>query len=277
MSRRDPQPTGFNVACICAAARPRARKRAMMSVGGTIQKYQRKCSTPLLSSHARCQRTTMSNTTDWILVTGMPGCGKTTAVRRMTKLLQDHGIACRGFVTNEVLEKGSRIGFDVVTVPEGRRGVLSRKQGLPSNYPKTGKYYVDVKRFQALALPTLQDCADDSIVYVVDEIGRMELHSTDFQNTIRSLLTKGVRMIGSITAPIYGHRVPFCDEISETSGVEVYKLTKKNRDAVVDEVCEILQSKWGIKDSVLFGERGRMPQLLKHKDSQQRRYRNEQM
>jgi nucleoside-triphosphatase THEP1 len=115
-------------------------------------------------------------------------------------------------------------GFDVVTVPDGQRGeqiekfddgilefivgvimagILSRKGG-PAGQPKTGQYSVDVAAFEELALPTLADDEDESTVYILDEIGRMELHSSAFASRVAALLQRGVRLLGAITAPIYG-------------------------------------------------------------------------
>jgi len=136
-----------------------------------------------------------------------------------------------------------RAGFDVVTVPDGQRGVLSRKGG-PAGQPKTGQYSVDVEAFEALALPTLADDDDPSVVYILDEIGRMELHSHAFSLRVRALLARGVRLLGAITAPIYGHRVTFCDSVSASRGVVVHKLTAKVRDEVVLQLARELTDHW---------------------------------
>ncbi len=186
--------------------------------------------------------------TDWVLVTGQPGCGKTTAVKRLAAELAKVGVRLRGFVTEEVLSKGSRVGFDVVTVPDGRRGVLSRKGG-PRHQPRTGAYSVDVRSFEALALPTLQDDGrgdDEHVAYVLDEIGRMELHSEAFAATVEKLLARGVRLLGAITAPIYGHRVPFCDRVSASRGVAVQRLTAKIREPIVQQLCVSLLHRWRV-------------------------------
>jgi nucleoside-triphosphatase len=196
------------------------------------------------------------STTDWILVTGQPGCGKTTAVTKMVKLLQAKGMDCRGFYTEEVRVGSNRIGFDVVTVssqqPQEQRGILARSEGLPSSFPKTGKYRVDVASFEKLALPSLAVIPDDNnhkekkkpIVYVLDEIGRMELHSKKFPDHVRQMLASGVRLVGAITAPRYGHRVPFCDEVAAMPGVQVHNLTKKTRDETTQQLLQYIQEKW---------------------------------
>eukprot|EP00536_Pseudo-nitzschia_multiseries_P004736 jgi/Psemu1/188827/e_gw1.81.17.1 len=199
------------------------------------------------TSPSRCAATVTARP-EWILVTGQPGCGKTTAVKKMVEFLQGRGRNCRGFYTDEVLDPKtkSRIGFDVVSVPDGKRGILSRKagHGVVSNRYKTGQYFVDVASFEAIAIPSLQARTYDEIL-VLDEIGRMELHSTAFSDLVRALLSKeeNNRLVGAITSPIYGHRVPFCDEVAEREGVEVHKLTKKTRDQVLRGLLELIPGK----------------------------------
>jgi len=189
----------------------------------------------------------VSLVTDWILVTGQPGCGKTTAVKKMVELLQRHDVCCSGFYTDEVLgPDGKRIGFDVVTVPDGERGTLSRKNG-PKGWPKTGAYCVDVESFEKLALPTMrvpEEKTHPKLVYILDEIGRMELHSSQFQDYVRKLLQNQVRLVGAVTAPRYGHRVPFCDEVTAEKGVQVHNLKKSNRDNVVEALLKTMESSW---------------------------------
>jgi nucleoside-triphosphatase THEP1 len=73
----------------------------------------------------------------------------------LVDFLQFHGKCCQGFYTEEVREKHERIGFDVVTVPDGKRGILARKSPKFKSKFRTGRYFVDVNSFEKLALPSL--------------------------------------------------------------------------------------------------------------------------
>ena len=161
------------------------------------------------------------------------------------------------WIPDEVLDKPggtTRIGFDIVTIPNEERGILSRKRGLPTTFLRTGAYVVDVDSFESLALPSIACPSNNNnnnnkeiTVIVIDEIGRMELHSHAFRQCILQLLASpSVRVIGAVTSPIYGHRVPFCDDITSRPEVSVRRITKKNRDAVYNEMLTEVLSLAGV-------------------------------
>ena len=56
--------------------------------------------------------------TNNFLLTGRPGCGKTTVVRRVVERLSGQCLA--GFYTQEVRESGRRVGFEAVGLAGSR-------------------------------------------------------------------------------------------------------------------------------------------------------------
>jgi nucleoside-triphosphatase len=60
-----------------------------------------------------------------LLLTGLPGVGKTTVVRKVLNLLPPN-FKAGGFFTEEVREGGERMGFQIVTT-DGQRAWLAQK------------------------------------------------------------------------------------------------------------------------------------------------------
>ncbi len=117
-----------------------------------------------------------------IFITGKPGVGKTTLVKRLYSLAPER---FRGFWTEEIRERGRRVGFKVITT-EGREGVLAHV-GIDSPH-RVGKYGVDVRGFEEVVLPILESCLPlCPKVVLIDEIGKMELFSERFVKVVESI------------------------------------------------------------------------------------------
>ena len=169
------------------------------------------------------------------MVTGQPSTGKTTLVKRLCALVQeiDPQMPVSGFVTEEVKTGGTRAGFDVVSVPIPTvQGRLARK-GLASKH-KTGLYGVDVADFERVALPLLEGTGRRLVV--IDEIGRMEMHSGQFECMVKRLLADpDAHLLGSVAAPRYGHVVPLAEEVKARPDVVTLHLKVSTREAVCTE------------------------------------------
>ena len=166
-----------------------------------------------------------------ILLEGRPGSGKTTVARRFLQLLQDDGIEVRGFTTEEIREKGRRVGFAVETA-RGERAVLAHVKF--KGPVRVGKYGVDLESFERIALPALAGSLD-GVVVVVDELGKMELGSDAFVDRMAAVLDASDRVL----ATIHTFRHSFTDEIKGRRDVDVMKVTSSNRDSLPEELVDL--------------------------------------
>ncbi len=161
-----------------------------------------------------------------LLVTGLPGAGKTTLIIRLIERLRTLKIA--GFYTEEIRAGGTRRGFEIVDV-RGARTLLSHIDKMGGQ--RVGKYGVDIKRFEQY-LETVPFFSSRPDLIIIDEIGKMECLSEKFIRLVADLLDAPVTVVATI--PLRGTGI--IDRIKNRADVRLYTITKQNRDSLVDEI-----------------------------------------
>jgi len=165
------------------------------------------------------------------LITGHPGVGKTTLVKRIVEKLPFNA---GGFYTEEMREGGQRVGFKIATL-DGKEGILA-KVGFPSPH-RVGRYGVDLQSFEAIGVEALHRAIQDCHVIVVDEIGKMELCSTAFKEALEAALQSEKPILGTILE----RPQPWTDRLKARSEVFLFRLTEKNRTDIEAELLERLK------------------------------------
>ncbi|MEM2136586.1 MAG: NTPase [Candidatus Methanomethylicia archaeon] len=128
-----------------------------------------------------------------IAITGRPGIGKSTVCYKVINLLKEHGFIVGGIICPEIRKNGVRIGFKVLDLISGREGLLAH-----INYPsqiRVGKYYVQLKSFEDVAIPALSSAVKVADVIVFDEIGPMELKSDKVLRFLSSSIDKPIILV----------------------------------------------------------------------------------
>jgi nucleoside-triphosphatase len=160
--------------------------------------------------------------------------GKTTLIRRVTEALD---VPARGFTTEEIRIGGQRVGFGLETL-EGERSTLAHVDlRSPS---RVGRYGVDLDALKAVAATALA-LESEPCVYLVDEIGKMECLSPVFREAIETLLESPRLLVATIAA----RGTPFIEGIKKREGVELWAVTRGNRDRLPAAVVGWLRARLG--------------------------------
>jgi nucleoside-triphosphatase len=173
----------------------------------------------------------MTSAVHKILLTGLPGCGKTTAVM---KILEKVGsIKAAGFYTKEIRQGNERKGFCWKRL-DGAKGTLADVD-IKSKY-RVGRYGVDVAGFERDVVPVLDSSRDDTDLFVIDEIGKMECFSQRFVDAIRRLFAGDKPVLATVARKGPG----FIDEVKNYPGTDLIILTESNRGNVIEQIIRKL-------------------------------------
>lgn len=170
-----------------------------------------------------------------VFITGEPGIGKTTCIRRVVDALAARGIGAGGMITNEMRDGTTRIGFEVRNLLTGQVGVLA---SVAHRGPRVGKYGVNLSDLDAIGAAAIEKAISRAqlvVVVVVDEVGPMELCSVKFVSAVQRAIQSAKPILGSIHR---NARHPVIDLIRSRQDVRKFTLDRSNRDRIVVELTE---------------------------------------
>ncbi|OGP69746.1 MAG: hypothetical protein A2169_10000 [Deltaproteobacteria bacterium RBG_13_47_9] len=163
-----------------------------------------------------------------LLITGLPGVGKTTLIKKISEELRHLHPA--GFYTEEIREEGVRKGFELISL-EGRRGLLSHRDIKGPH--RIGQYKVDLKGFEDF-LDSIPFFYPLTRLIIIDEIGKMECLSDKFKKILIDILDSEKWVIGTIALKGSG----LIAEIKEREDVKLFEISQSNRDSLLSEILE---------------------------------------
>jgi nucleoside-triphosphatase len=166
-----------------------------------------------------------------LLLSGPPGCGKTTVVCRVIEHMRQRRLA--GFYTQEIRQQGRRVGFEAVGV--GSHCAVLAHVDFPGKH-RVGQYGVDIAGFERIVHTELDTDSDAVDVFIIDEIGKMECSSEVFIEAVMCILASPVPVLATVAIKGSG----FIREVKLRPDVDLLRVSRDNRDKLPEEIVRRL-------------------------------------
>lgn len=166
-----------------------------------------------------------------LLVTGPPGCGKTTLCEKIIDRLKDR-FSIGGFVSREIRKGGGRSGFVLKDIRSGDEGILANVDGVSG--PSVGRYRVNLSDLNRVGVGSINSGLRDCDLVIIDEIGPMELFSKEFVEAVKEAFSSDRHVIATIH---FGTRNRLVEKLG-LEKVPMKILFDETRESLVEEIVE---------------------------------------
>lgn len=170
-----------------------------------------------------------------IFLTGRPGVGKTTIVKESVDIIKEKGFIVGGMTSSEIRVRGIRVGFEITDILTGRKGILAhieQKEG-----PQVSKYRVKLSDLVNVGVSAIKGAIEKADLVVIDEVGPMELYSSEFKEAVIEAIGSRKLVLGTIH---YKARDPLIDRIKSDPSILVIEATLENRARLAKEIADRL-------------------------------------
>ena len=171
-----------------------------------------------------------------VLITGPPGCGKSTLIARIMAQLRARGYTIGGISTPDFRSsEGRREGFLIRDVASDESQIMAAV-GLVSKI-RVGRYGVDASTVRNIGVSAIDRATASADIVVIDEIGRMELAVPEFQSSVSSALDSAKPVLGTIGLRLTS---PFAVAVKQRPDVKVLKLSRENQTPIYKQAARLL-------------------------------------
>ncbi len=173
-------------------------------------------------------------------ITGMPGVGKTSTLRKIINSLEDHGYVVGGIITEPVLKKKKRVGFYVKNWTTDEKEVFAHVDF--EHRDSVGDYGVDIEALEKISIPAIEKAITDENVniIIIDEIGKMEMLSEKFCDIVIEALDSDKPIIVTLHKK---SRTPLLQDVRRRDDIRILEVTPVNRNLLPYKIEKIMEDK----------------------------------
>jgi nucleoside-triphosphatase len=169
------------------------------------------------------------------LVTGSPGSGKTSVIKKTIEIMQSHGLKAGGIYCPEIRQGGTRVGFKIIDIMTGEERVLAH-MNQPEG-PQVSKYRVNLQSVDELSGAAVGRALEEADFVVIDEIAPMEVYSDGFKRSVQSALDSPKPLLAAVHQRTTSG---FIGSVKARQDVKVLEVTPETRVRLPGQLAEML-------------------------------------
>ncbi|MCX6650896.1 MAG: NTPase [Methanomassiliicoccales archaeon] len=169
-------------------------------------------------------------------ITGLPSAGKTNTLIQVIKMLEEEGHVVGGMITEPILDNKKRNGLYVIDWMTKEKGVLAATD-IQSKF-MVGKYGIDLEVLQKIGVQALVNAVEKADIIVIDEVGKIEVESEQFRDTVKEALKTEKPMLLTLHKK---SRNPLLQDIRRRDDVRILEVTPINRNLLPYKIMKLLK------------------------------------
>ncbi len=169
-------------------------------------------------------------------ISGALGPQKSETIKSIIKMLDEEGFDVGGMVTEPIMEDNKRVGFQVMDWSTKEKAVFSHLD-LQSSVEVKG-YGVNLDSLNEVGVKAIKNAAKENDIILIDEIGKMQVESEKFCETIRSIYEVNKPLIITFEKK---SRNTLLQDLRRRDDVRMLELTNVNKDLLPYKVVELIK------------------------------------
>lgn len=173
-------------------------------------------------------------------ITGMPNVGKTRTLLKIIEFLEEAGYKIEGMITKPILKNDERVGFIVEDFQSCENEVFAHIDFDLKD--KVGKYGVNINALEKIGIPAIEKAINDDQVHIIiiDEIGKMEMISEKFCDTVIEALDSDKPIMVTLHKK---SRTPLLQDVRRRDDIRILEVTPVNRNLLPYKIEKIMREK----------------------------------